>query len=59
MHKAWYQSKTLLTQVVALLAVIASYQGVVIAPEVQGEIVLGAWAIVNIILRLVTRTSIG
>lgn len=61
MIKNWYQSKTIVANLLALLASFAVMGGVNIdlAPAVQSELVAGFMAIVNIFLRFDTNASIG
>jgi len=61
MIKNWYQSKTIVANLLALLASFAVMAGVKIGltPEIQAEIVAGFMAIVNIFLRFDTNASIG
>lgn len=61
MIKNWYQSKTIVANLLALLASFAVMGGVNIdlAPAVQSELVAGFMAIVNIFLRFDTNSSIG
>jgi len=56
--KPWYRSKTVWVNVVALIAVLASFKGVEIAPEEQAQIVAGILAVVNILLRFITDEPI-
>lgn len=56
--KPWYLSKTLWTNVVALAA--SLIVGLVdVGPEVQSEIVAGALAVANIVLRLITNKGVS
>ena len=53
--KKWYKSKTVWVNAVALAASIVSMQfGVPITPEMQG----GVLAVINIVLRLVTKQPV-
>ena len=61
MIKNWYQSKTIVANLLALLASFAVMGGVNIdlAPTIQAELVAGFMAIINIFLRFDTSTAIG
>lgn len=60
MGKKWYTSKTLWTNIVGAIATAAGVFGLDLGltPEVQAQIVAGALAVLNIVLRLVTDEPI-
>jgi len=51
--------RTIVVNVVAILAAIAAGYGLEISPEDQNSIGLGVLALTNIVLRLVTTTAVG
>jgi hypothetical protein len=58
--KPWYKSKTMIFNVLAVVAAVAAefgYAGTV--PEDASEWVVGAVAIINIILRMATKQPVG
>ena len=59
--KAWYTSKTLWTNFVALLASAALAAGLDLGltAETQVALVGGILAVANMVLRMVTKTEIG
>ncbi len=59
--KAWFASKTLWINFIAVLGAVASAFGLDLGldPESQVAIVGGVMAVVNIVLRLTTTTAIG
>ncbi len=59
--KNWYSSKTIVANLLALLASFAVMAGVDagLTPAIQSELVAGFMAVVNICLRLDTSSSIG
>lgn len=59
MTKPWYASKTILTNLVALAASVATANGFDVAPEAQAHIVAGVMAVANIFLRLVTSRPLS
>ncbi len=61
MIKNWYQSKTIVANLLALLVSFAVMGGVNldVTPAIQSELVAGFMAIVNIFLRFDTNASIG
>lgn len=61
MTKAWYASKTLWVNALALIATLAGAFGIDLGltPEVQAEVGVGIMAVVNIILRLTTSKAIS
>ena len=56
--KAWYKSKTVWVNIIALVAIIASYFGLDITEEEQLAIATAILAIVNIALRFVTKEPV-
>lgn len=60
MGKKWYESKTLWANLIAFVAVVCGVLGVDVGldEKTQAELVVGIMAIVNIILRLVTKEPI-
>lgn len=59
MDKNWWQSKTVWAQVVGVVATMLALFGVdVLDAETQAGIVAGAWAVVNVVLRLKTDKAI-
>lgn len=58
--KSWYTSKTIWVNGLAFLAVLASAVGLDLGltPEVQAEIAVGIIAVVNLVLRYFTHSSI-
>jgi hypothetical protein len=58
--KHWYASKTIWANVVALIAAVAMSAGLDLGldPETQATIVAGILAIVNVVLRLITREPV-
>jgi len=56
--KPWYASKTVWVNLIALMAVLASFKGIEITPEEQAQILTGVLAIVNILLRFTTHEPI-
>lgn len=59
--KPFWASKTLWVNAVALVAALAAAFGLDLGldAETQGTLVAGALALVNIVLRLVTRTGVA
>lgn len=58
--KHWFASKTLIVNFIAIVAIIAnSIWGFDIDAESQTAIATGVLAIVNIVLRLVTKQPVG
>ena len=59
--KKWYQSKTIWANVLGGAATIAGVFGLDLGltPEAQAQIVAGVLALINVVLRLVTKTAIG
>jgi hypothetical protein len=59
-NKRWYYSKTVWFNVAALIAAVVDYKtgGVTSQQDIQ-TIGLGLFALVNILLRLMTKRSIG
>lgn len=59
--KPFWTSKTLWVNGVALIASVAIAFGwdLGLTPDVQGTIVAGIMSVVNIILRLITKSSVG
>ncbi len=59
--KPWYVSKTLWINALAILAAVTGAFGIDLdlTPETQAALVGGIMAIVNIILRLVTKAPVG
>jgi uncharacterized membrane protein len=55
--KSWYTSKTLWVNVIAALAIAA--QAATGREIIDAEAQVGLLAVVNVILRLVTKTGIG
>ena len=51
--------RTLIINVVALIASILAMAGFDITPEAQGQITTGILAVVNIVLRFITDTKVG
>lgn len=58
MGKPWYRSKTIWTNMIALAVVILSLKGIEVTPEEQSAILAGILAIVNIVLRLITKDPV-
>lgn len=58
--KSKWQSKTIWANGLALIATIAGFAGldVGLSEAVQAEIVVGVMAVVNIVLRFVTKTAV-
>lgn len=56
--KAWYKSKTVWVNIIALVAIIASYFGLNITEEEQLAIATAILAIVNIALRFITKEPV-
>lgn len=58
--KKWYQSKTVWANILAAVATLAGVFGLDLGltPEVQAQIVGGIMAVVNIVLRFVTKDAI-
>jgi len=56
--KPWYKSKTVWVNIVALVASVAAVYGLEIKQEEQYAIAVGILAVVNIILRFVTREPV-
>ena len=52
--KAWWASKTLIVNAVALVALVAGGLGFEMDSELQASIVGGVLAVINIALRIVT-----
>ena len=59
--KKWYKSKTMWANIVAGAATIAGVFGIDIGltPEAQAQLVAGIMAVVNIVLRIITKEGIG
>lgn len=59
--KPWYASKTLWANLIAFAAAVAAGFGLDLGldAETQGSLVVGIMAVVNIVLRLMTKTAIG
>jgi hypothetical protein len=59
--KAWYKSKTILANAIALTASISATFGLDLGltEDVQASIVVGIMGIVNIILRVITTEPVG
>ncbi len=59
--KSWYQSRTIWANAIAGIGAISLALGLDLGltPDVQSAIVLGVLAVVNVVLRLVTKTGIG
>ena len=60
-EKSWYTSKTLWVNAIALVATLAGAFGIDLGltPEVQTQIAVGFMAVVNIVLRLVTKKPLA
>ena len=58
MDKPWYTSKTLITNVVALLVTAASIFGIGITEETSASLVMVVMAVVNIVLRFTTKGGV-
>ena len=58
--KNWWQSKTIWTNAIAMLAVLAGIFGAgdILTPELQTQIVAIVMAVVNVVLRFKTDTGI-
>lgn len=56
--KAWYASKTIWVNAIALIASLLALLGIDLTPEQQGAFVTAILAAVNIILRFFTRDAI-
>ena len=56
--KPWYKSKTIWVNLIALIAILASFKGIEITPEEQAQIVAGILAVVNILLRFITHEPV-
>lgn len=58
--KPWYASKTILTNLFALIGAVAVSLGLDLGltAEVQGTLVVGILAAVNVVLRAVTKKAI-
>lgn len=60
MAKSWWKSKTIIVNVVALIASILTASGIAdLSSEVQNYIVMGIMAVANIGLRATTSEPIG
>lgn len=57
--KAWYASRTIWVNVVALVASGLAIAGVELTPDQQGALVTSILAVANIVLRLVTTQPVG
>ncbi len=59
--KPWYESRTIWANAIAGTAAISVAFGfdLGLTPEVQSSIVAGVLAVVNVILRMITKTGIG
>jgi len=57
--KSWYTSKTLWVNLLAIVGIIAnSLWGIELDAEVQAAMATSILAVVNIVLRLITKTAI-
>ncbi len=58
--KVWYASKTLWVNMIALVATVSAALGVDLGLDAatQSSIAMGVMAVVNIVLRLVTKTAV-
>jgi len=58
--KKWYESKTIFVNALAFAAAAAAAFGfdLGLTAEVQAEIAVGVMAVVNVVLRFVTRTAV-
>ncbi len=60
MGKKWYQSKTIIANVVGFLAMgLTMFAGVELPAGVEGEAVAAVMALVNLVLRFVTSEPIA
>ena len=59
--KAWYKSKTIWVNLVALVASVSAAFGfeLGLTEEVQGSIVAGIMGAVNVVLRITTDSAVG
>lgn len=58
--KKWWTSKTIWVNVVAIIAVVLnSLYGVEFSAEVQATIATSVLAVVNLILRIITKEPVG
>ena len=59
--KHWFMSKTLWANALAMIAAVTGAVGMDLGltPEVQAQIVVGIMAVVNIFLRIVTKSPVG
>jgi|TARA_R110000787_G_C13373348_1_gene441056 hypothetical protein len=59
--KMWYASKTLWVNMIALAATVSAALGVDLGLDAatQSSIAMGVMAIVNIVLRLMTKTAVA
>ena len=57
--KSWYLSKTLWVNLISIGAIIGAAYGLDIDTETQAVLATGILAVVNIILRLITKQPIG
>lgn len=58
-EKPWYKSKTIWTNIIAIIAVILAEYGINIPPEQYATIAAIIIAIINIILRGITKSKLS
>ena len=57
--KKWYQSLTLIVNIIAIIAIVLNSQyGIQLDAEAQAVLATGILAVINIILRLKTNTAL-